>query len=144
MMKTYSKIAILTFVFVVMGLVFSPIFADAKNNIFGQNQNNPNNSNSEMGQGNNSSEKSNQSNKPLDNIKGNLNFCSNINKMVQLEERLVDAQLKMEQKRNEQQQKTMERLILLQVCLQFFETYLKEGAMMLFLPFQRANYIFLL
>ena len=111
MMKTYSKIAILTFIFVLAGFVFSPVFVSAKNGIFGQNQ-----------QGNNQGQQQptdrptgnqgnglNQSNKPVNTNKGNSNFCANIDKMTQLEEKLVENQAKVEQKRQEQQEKITER-----------------------------------
>ncbi len=111
MMKTYSKIAILTFIFVLAGFVFSPVFVSAKNGIFGQSKQGD-------GQGQqptdrpmgNQSNGLNQSNKPLIN-KGNVNFCANIDKAMQLEKKLVENQAKIEQKRQEQQQKIAERWV---------------------------------
>src|SRR5574343_299228 len=105
MMKTYSKIAILTFIFVLVGFVLSPVFVSAKNGIFGQNQQGNNQgqqpTDRPMGNQDNGLNQSNKSSKPLiDNSnKGNSNFCANIDKMVKLEEKLIENQIKIEQKR---------------------------------------------
>lgn len=110
-MKTYSKIAILTFIFVLAGFVLSPVFVSAKNGIFGQNQqgNNQGQQQSTNRPAGNQDKGLNQSNKPLNTNKGNSNFCANIDKMTQLEKRLVENQAKVEQKRQEKEQKIVER-----------------------------------
>lgn len=108
MMKIYSKISVLVLLFVVMGLVISPIFVLAKNDTLGQNGKNNNKPDNQLV---NASSTPRQSGKENDNAKGNINFCSNINKMIQSEQKLVEAQTKIEEKRQEQQQKVAQRWV---------------------------------
>lgn len=109
MMKTYSKIiAALGFV-ILAGLVFSPIVS-AKADFFGQNkQENGQEKMGNRGMGSPSATPS-HSVKPLTK-KGGVNFCANVDKMTQLETRMIDNEGKIEQKREEQKKKIDDRWV---------------------------------
>jgi|GEM_PF-1546869 hypothetical protein len=108
-MKTYSKIiAALGFV-VLVGLVFSPIVS-AKADFFGQNkQENGQDKIGGRGTGSPSATPS-HSDKPS-NKKGGINFCANVDKMTQLETKMIDNEDKIEQKREEQKKKIDDRWV---------------------------------
>lgn len=109
MMKTYSKIIAALGSVVLVGLVFSPIVS-VKAGFFGQNkQENGQDKIGGRGAGSPSATPS-HSDKPIAK-KGGVNFCANVDKMTQLETRMIDNEDKIEKKREEQKKKIDDRWI---------------------------------